>query len=224
MLCGEEVIVNTNGKNGVAASLRCKCWGCEFCAPMNRRLLIRRGMKGQPNTFITLTVNPAFGDSPIDRARRLADAWRKYRRKYRRQYPSEKLPFLAVFEKTKLGEPHLHIIARSRWVDQKELSDFMRQELGAPVVWIERISKLAKVVWYVTKYVGKSPERFGSLKRFWSSLDYINFCNLEDAPLKVFGEAWLRFRHDLSWVARQLEADGIDYEWQSHRVVWGDGT
>jgi len=82
------------------------------------------------------------------------------------------LPFLAVFEATKTGWPHLHILMRSRFIPQEWISAEMEAITGSPVVWIERISDLKKVASYIVKYCGKNPHRFGTTKRYWQSKDF----------------------------------------------------
>lgn len=69
-------MVNT-GVDGIqAVSLRCRSWGCPLCHDARRSQLIALAKSGDPNTFITLTVNPAFRATPYARARALADSWR----------------------------------------------------------------------------------------------------------------------------------------------------
>jgi len=119
--------------------------------------------------FITLTVNPAWGHGPVYRARALARAWRIIRKRACRKYKYKTIPFLAVFERTKKGEPHLHIIARCKWLGQRWLSDQMKELMDAPIVDVRRVTGRRKVASYVTKYIGKDPERFGTCKRYWAS-------------------------------------------------------
>lgn len=80
-----------------------------------------------------------------------------------------RLPYLAVVEATKRGEPHLHILSRLRWVDQKWLSRQASKLLGAPVVDVRRCTSRSSVALYVAKYIGKAPHRFATVKRYWST-------------------------------------------------------
>lgn len=84
----------------------------------------------------------------------------------------EKLPYLAVFEATEQGWPHLHIIARVPWMDQKWLSAQMADLMSSPVCWIKRVGQDGRIVNYITKYVGKGSEKFGTLKRYWTSRNW----------------------------------------------------
>jgi len=153
--------------------LRCNRWTCLECCPKRKSRLKGEAYRGRPNTFITLTVNPEIGTSKDCRARSLVDAWRKVRRRAKKGWGNATVPFIAVFEETKAGEPHLHILCRTKWIPQDWLSDEMKREIGAPIVDIRRIKGRKQVASYVTKYVGKNPEKFPGCKRYWRSQDYI---------------------------------------------------
>lgn len=139
---------------------------------MRSRQLSRQAFLGQPTTFLTLTVNPATGDDPDDRARALARAWRLLRLRAMRALDLKSMPFLAVFEKTKAGEPHLHILLRTGYIDQEWISDQMKDLIGAPIVDIRSVKDKKKLAAYIAKYVAKDPHRFAGTKRYWSSQDY----------------------------------------------------
>jgi len=89
-----------------------------------------------------------------------------------RRYKLKAFDFMAVFEATQAGTPHLHILARVRWIDQKWLSDTMNDLIQSPIVDIRRIDNRGRAVAYVTKYVGKCPTQFGHSKRYWKSKCY----------------------------------------------------
>jgi len=84
-----------------------------------------------------------------------------------------RLPYMAFIEKTKLGEPHLHILLRCPFIPQDWLAEQMRDLIGSPVVWIEQVKGTASAVRYVTKYVGKAPAQFGTAKRYWVSHGWV---------------------------------------------------
>lgn len=172
MFCQDWCLVKASGEVLTVEPLKCKCWSCELCAPLRARKLVREAFLGQPDTFLTLTVNPARFEDVHERARQLARAWRLLRQRAMRKYKYTKLPFLAVFEKTKNGEPHLHILLRCKWLDQKWLSEQMDGLIGAPIVDVRRVTGTEKIAAYVAKYVSKDPTRFEGAKRYWSSRDY----------------------------------------------------
>jgi len=166
-------IVKHQGGTVTALRLRCKSWNCADCSKMRRSKLIAEAMEGKPDRFITLTVNPNWYDSPEDRARRLVAAWRRVRRRYLEISGNRTLEFLAVFELTKRGEPHLHIVARGSFISQKWLSDQMKAEMGAPVVDVRSVKGSREVAKYVSKYISKRNIRIGTLKRYWRSIKYL---------------------------------------------------
>ncbi len=153
--------------------LRCRCWHCDECRPDRAARLVYEAKSGNPTLFITLTTHRRPGRSPDAAARNLAHAWRRFRRQYVKAHGKGSLAFLTVFEATRQGWPHLHIVARCKWIDQRQLSKFMGAEIGAPVVDVRRIKGQSEVAGYISKYIGKNPQRFAGTKRYWRSLDYL---------------------------------------------------
>lgn len=172
MLCCEWTLIKSFAGALTAQPLKCRRWSCDYCQPFRASDLKRDALAGRPNTFLTLTVNPNVGLSPDDRARSLVHAWRLLRLRLIRKYKLASLPFLAVFEATKAGEPHLHILLRSEWLSQKYMSEVMAELISAPIVDVRRIKSAAQIANYVGKYVGKDPHAFQGTKRYWSSRDY----------------------------------------------------
>lgn len=145
---------------------------------------------GAPNTFITLTTSTKTGPTPAARAAALVKAWRQFVRKARKHYGYATIPYFAVFEATKLGQPHLHILCRVRWIDQRFISAFMRDEIGAPIVDIRRCTSASAGARYIAKYIGKAPGKFGTCKRYWQTKDYRKL-NLETPdPPEFAGGGW----------------------------------
>lgn len=172
MLCDEYSLVKRHAGGYYAMPLLCKRWTCELCRPKRKRRLVAQVLSGKPDTFITLTVNPAKGAGPTDRATQLARAWRVVVARAKRHYGYKEIPYFVVFEATKQGEPHLHILARCKWIDQKWLSRQMREIMGAPVCDVRRVRSKAQAAHYIAKYVGKAPGKFGTCKRYWQTRSY----------------------------------------------------
>lgn len=183
----------------------CRSWGCDYCRPNRRRQLIARAASGQPNKFLTLTVNPHYGASALERRDRLHDAWTKLVKRILRQFalPPERrwvltgkprqpgreawvrrvtaetpakaitrLPYAAFIEKTKLGEPHLHILLRVPYIPQDWIAEQMADMTASPICDIRAIANNKQAIGYVTKYVGKEPAQFGNRKRYWFSKNW----------------------------------------------------
>lgn len=207
MLCSEASLVNASDIQGHAVSLKCKRWSCPICAPLNRKQVIRKGRQGKPNAFLTLTCNPHGYECPDDAARDLKHAWVVLRRRIEKRYARKNIPFLAVFERTKRGWPHLHLLIRAPWLDQKWLSDQMADLINAPIVDIRKIDDEGRAARYVTKYVGKDPHVFEGCKRWWRSHNY-DLGEDERSPLVTYGSRWVEERKPLATVARELKAMG----------------
>lgn len=208
-LCHAAAAVKIEENSLEIASLPCRSWGCPQCRRRRWRELKALGEGGVPNTFITLTVNPAKYMSPSARAQELAHAWRRVRRRALKTFNLQRLPFIAVFEKTKRGEPHLHILCRVPWLPQSWLSAQMEAEIGAPIVDIRRVKNASQAIRYVAKYIGKDPHRFDGVKRYWRSQDYVL------AAEKANPNDYCIIRWDWSkWSAEFLADDATDAGYQ----------
>ena len=171
-LCSTTSSVNRGVRCVRIVTLRCKSWGCDECQPRRKKQLIALAKSGKPNTFITLTVNPKTNLDPASRARSLARAWPKVVKAAKRKYGYASIPYLVVFEATKKGEPHLHILCRVKWIDQRWLSDQMRRLINAPICDIRRVRSTDQAAYYISKYIGKEPGHFQGSKRYWRTQDY----------------------------------------------------
>lgn len=173
MFCADWALVKHRSHEITVSPLLCKCWTCDTCRPIRAARLVREAQSGKPTRFITLTSRRTPGACPHRAARALVIAWRTIRLEYLKRHGRRSLAFLAVFEATKQGWPHLHIVVRSKWIDQRWLSDRMNSLTGSPVVDVRKVTGVRKVAAYVAKYIGKNPHRFIGVKRYWRSLDYL---------------------------------------------------
>lgn len=218
-ICREWLLVKTIGSVATAEPLKCRSWTCDHCGPLRRRQLIAAGISGEPNTFITLTCNPRLGTSPSHRARMMVAAWRLIRRWAADMPGNGSVPFLAVFERHRSGEPHLHILCRSAWIDQKWLSRKAEQLGIGKICWIERIEDPTRTARYVAKYCGKDPARFDTVKRYWQSADYeLNYPDegeRDDAQSPTFEvvkhglDEWINARSIEGWIVLPTETGAI---------------
>lgn len=83
-----------------------------------------------------------------------------------------KLPFLAVIEKHKKGQAHLHLLARSEWIDFWWMQANWIDITDAHHVRVERCRTAEKSAAYCAKYCGKVREEIIGAKRYWKSRDY----------------------------------------------------
>lgn len=224
MFCRDWTVVKDDGPRRTVAPLKCKRWTCPECAPERQKALRAQARAGHPDKFLTLTVNPAHFDSPVERARQLVRAWRCLRLRAMRRFKLKRLPFLAVFEATKRGEPHLHILLRCRPIPQAWISDQMADLIGAPIVDIRKVKNAGMAAAYVTKYLTKAPHHFASLKRYWASQDWTPRSEDDLDTAAAHGgtvEIWKEPIADVIWrlkahgwlLAEQQDEAWIFYRW-----------
>lgn len=182
MYCGSTSLVKTLPTHSTIYCLKCRSWGCEECAPRRASQLRAQAKGGAPTRFLTLTVRWQDGDDADAKARELARAWRLLRARICKRYKVPRVHFLAVWEQTKRGAPHLHIFLRGRFLKQKWLSEQMDDLIGAPVVDIRKIENKNKAANYVTKYITKANKKFEGCKRYWSSQGWDQRPKFQKAP------------------------------------------
>lgn len=218
MICGEASLVNNESRIGLAIPLRCRCWTCEECAPRRKREVQALALAGRPNTLITLTAGPGAGATSAHAAQRLVASWRRIRRDLHEQKEPRAPPFLAVFEATQKGRPHLHMVARVEWIAQSWLSDRMDELARSPIVDIRRIHNPRMAAGYVAKYLGKAPYRFKGCKRYWRSLDWVLDPIEKDTPVMDTAEGWRTDKRSLISLGQDLRNQGYRVEFHRDRL------
>ena len=171
-LCTERTIVNEGASEGTYSTLKCKRWSCDECRPMLKQRVARKARDGNPNIFLTLTWNANRSETPDQAARVMKHAWVLLRRRIAKKFDIKNVPFIVVFERTKKGWPHMHLLLRSRYIKQAWLSEQMNEIMEAPIVDIRKIPNRNAVMFYITKYIGKDLAAFEGCKRWWRSHNY----------------------------------------------------
>lgn len=137
----------------VIIQLTCKNWGCPICGRRKVQKYAKKVTAAEPNRLITLTVNPKMHKTPreaFDQTRRMvAPLSAKVRRLF------GEFEFFRILEVTKRGWPHYHLITRSEYIPQPELSRLWNEMTGAPIVDVRKLGKTVQAYWYVVKYLGK---------------------------------------------------------------------
>lgn len=219
MFCGESSIGLHEPGLVRYAPLRCNQWQCQECLHRRLRKLRDLARAGLPNAFLTLTVNPDRFRDMDEAARALVRAWRNIRQRAAREGIASKIPYLAVFEETKKGWPHLHILIRSPYIPQKWLSDRMHEYAGSPVVDIRAVKTSRGASQYIAKYVSKGPGRFEGTKRYWRSQDWVLDDSVLPADQPVADRsAWIE-GCDTGWHAATWASAGWLLEWETD-TVW----
>jgi hypothetical protein len=155
----------------VVIQIRCKRWTCRHCGERLIAHYARKTTAAEPNKFITLTVNNSIWSDP----RAAYDGTRKQvtalATKLRRAYGE--FEYLRVLEATRKGWPHYHLVARSPYIPQKELSELWKALTGAFIVDIKQVKKVKDVYSYIIKYLGKqtavpwTKRRLAWSRHFW---------------------------------------------------------
>jgi len=212
-------LVNPGRSAFRAVTLWCRSWSCPDCSLVRARQLVELAQSGKPTKFITLTVNPATGSCPEDRARALVDAWRDVARRVCRKQGIRRFPYLCVFEATKNGEPHLHILARVEYIGQAWLSAQMADLIEAPIVDIRAVKSPRHVAFYVAKYIGKDPHHFGTCKRYWATRDWPVGQPEPEPPDPVWTDRWYVIKWPLAVLAAGWRAKGWDVQMEDGMLV-----
>ena len=220
MICGEATLVNNEDRIGTAVAIYCGCWTCRECAPRRKRQLQALAYAGRPTTFITLTSGPGAGYTAAAAACTLVASWRRIRRELVEKKELPRPPFIAVFERTKKGRPHLHILARLPWVNQTWLSDRMDGLARSPVVDIRRVANQDQAAAYVTKYLAKDPTRFHGCKRYWRSQDWVLDPIENDTPVMDTAEGWTTDKRSLPALGSDLRSQGYRVEFHRDRLTF----
>lgn len=169
MRCERSTLAVANASELIVRRWRCRRWRCDRCSPRLRRRLRRLAANGLPERLLTLTCRPSAYPNPTAAAQAIHAAWARIRRAIREQRPHPHLEYLAVWERTKRGWPHLHILFRGPYVPQAWLSDMMEELADSPIVDIRRISSPTEAAAYVSKYLCKDPSPFGFKHRYLRS-------------------------------------------------------
>lgn len=172
MRCEHSTLAVASASEIVIRRWRCKRWRCENCSPRLRRRLRALAAAGEPERLLTLTCRPSAFPNPDAAAAAIHAAWAVIRREVRRRRPQPRLEYLAVWERTRNGWPHLHILMRGPYIPQRWVSSLMNQRANSPIVDIRRISTPREAASYVAKYVSKDPEPFGFRHRYLRSRDW----------------------------------------------------
>jgi hypothetical protein len=95
----------------------------------------------------------------------------------------------------------------------------MRDLIGAPNVWIERVNGAKHVATYVAKYIGKDPQRFGTCKRYWKTRSYA--LTLPPVPPEdtIWGALWYVLDRSLAELRRTWTGKGWDVAMEGRMLV-----
>jgi len=218
--CGRDVHYCIGCGMVEAYYTRCKSWMCAECAPFKLRKLRGEIARGQPDMLMTLTSNPAIGETPAERAFLVVASFQKFIKRAARHLKLKRISYFVVIEATKRGEPHLHVAMRCPFIPQRLLAAWWQAYTGAHIVRVERIRSQHAVARYISKYLSKSPvtfratvsadgeQRSRQTRRYWHSQDWcVVTVDKKQKIAHVAGHRILRCC-SLSKLALALRGDG----------------
>lgn len=95
-------------------------------------------------------------------------------KRIRRKWPSRDTQYFLVWELTKAGWPHAHLLLRAPYIPQKWLARNWQDLTGAPIVDIRAIRHADHVAHYVAKYLAKDPQVPAGMKRYRHSRHFFS--------------------------------------------------
>jgi len=175
--------------------------------------------QGEPNRFITLSSRYRPDEmTPDQAAQQLVHAWRMVVQRGKREGIFKEIQYIAVFELTKKGWPHLHILARCDYIIQRWLSLRMEEYAESPVVDVRKVKSRRRAAWYVAKYTAKAPEKFLGCKRYWRTHGYDLSPNKRDKPLHDHFKGYF-YEFNIFHTAALYEAHDYSLLWTSEHSL-----
>jgi len=155
-LCGHGTIVGYNPSNTeiLLIPVRCKSWDCPTCGPKKRALWIARLARGNPQREITLTTAYDRALAPREHARLLKQCLNRLLKALRKRDPG--MEYALVWELTKKGTPHVHMLQRGTYIPAAWLSKQWDAAGGGKIVWIESVRGKSLHAAHCCKYLGKA--------------------------------------------------------------------
>lgn len=218
--CGEGSIVGVDptGTRVIVIPIFCKSWDCPICGPMKRDIWIGRFLSGHPTHSMTLTSYLRKGADPRAQCRLAKAAWSRLVEDIREKFGP--IEYALVWELTKKGAPHAHILYRGPYIPQRWLS-LRWATLGiGRVVHLKRIKDARLEVLHSCKYLGKdfgqSAEAIAPLRVVQLSTGYeLQYEYLE--PKGSYDDwTWTRVPTPRNEVLRQLATTEIPFT-SAHR-------
>lgn len=196
---------------------RCKKWSCPDCGPRKARKLAARIMKTPCRRFITLTVRPDPALSPAQLLDVLSASWRICWKRIKRAQGPRATGYVRIVELTKAGTPHLHIVADSAYIPQRQLSRWWQELTGSPIVDIRVVKTARGVSRYLTKYLTKAHDVITSRRKWSATNGFLPPDENTPPSLPEGADVWHWLKANLDTVQEAFAAAG----WQIlERAPW----
>lgn len=150
-------------------AIGCRRWDCEQCGPIKKSQLVARIKAAKPTKFITLTCRHESG--PQVQLKKITKALPRLITRIRKTQPIE---YFRMLEDCVDGYPHYHLLARTDYIHQAELSALWLKVADAPVVDIRKAHGASTA--YIAKYLAKAcnqnrewqRQRVSVSRHFWT--------------------------------------------------------
>lgn len=172
--------------------IRCHSWECPACAKTNRRKLLRRLRYASPNLFATLTTSERTAKTPEEAFTRANAAVPVLLKRWRRRFPAQPLEYFLVWELTKRGWPHAHILLRAPRVAKRWLSRQWLELTGCYIVDIQVVGSNERAATYLAKYLSKAPAVPAGHRRWRRSAGFFHTALEPPAHLMKIVGKWER--------------------------------
>jgi len=137
-----------------------------------RRRLIHLITAAQPSTLMTLTCNPARFSNPEAAVLHMNEAFTLLVKRLRRLYPGECFEYIAIWEWTVAGWPHLHVLMRAPFIPKPIISRHWLALTGAYIVDIGDVWSFGGAAKYLAKHFTKQFYTSFKLRRFRASANF----------------------------------------------------
>lgn len=137
----------------------------------------------------------------------------------RRRYGATRIQYALVWELTKRGYPHAHILLRAPYLPQKLVSREWQRLSGANIVDIRQIRSEGEAAAYVSKYLTKDPATPYGSKRFRTSRAYSVPTPRGQLTASLEITSWLRSHAPVEETLLSLNDRGIDF-WEHMPSLW----
>ncbi len=132
----------------------CHRWSCPRCRKYKSGKWRKIAIVGKPQRFMTLTLKADPSVAPRKMALKAKKAFTLLVMILRKDYGE--FEYMLVWELTKAGTPHMHILQRGDFIPKGRLSKEWCALTGSYIVDIKQIKNDGHVARYITKYMGKS--------------------------------------------------------------------
>lgn len=207
-LCGEGTLLADGVQEKAAVTRRCKCWTCDNCVDGRRTRLKREAERGNPSIFLTLTTRRLSDRTAAEEARLQSKWFAELMRRMAKRTSRKRVQFLIVRESHKSGWPHMHVLIRGPYVPWQWIRAEWLAISGSDRINVKAVNNRGHAAGYIASYVKKAPAKFGNLRRYWMSQDYLPEDDQDDQPRIDFGCPWERRNECIITFAERWSMEG----------------